>query len=260
MSLLYDRKIELIIGDKKWNYPELQIEFNVPFDYENDPNISDINIYNLNNNSINSIKKGQPCVLNAGYSGDIATILAGIIYQVNTTKDAVDIITTLKVVDVQNQYLNKNISKTYQGGVNAEFLLNDIFNQIGMKINLIRLNKNVIYQNGFTASGKIIDVIKRIVRDCRSRLVIKNNVVSIVAGDVGFETGYLLSPETGLLNIEPTENSRTNANYKVQSLLLNNLSSRSFLEIKSKYFNGIVMVTEGNHDNFISNFEVITVG
>lgn len=260
MSELYDRKAELIIADKKWSYPELNIEFGVGFDYDDDPNVSEVRIFNLNNDSINSIKKGLPCTLNAGYGEDTATILAGVVYEAFTTKDGTDVVTSLKVVDVQNQYLNTKVSKTYKGPANAEFILKDIFNQIGMKINIIKLNNNFIYQKGFTANGKVLDVAKRIVKDCKSRLVVKNNVVNIVAGAAGIESGYLLTPQNGLISIAPTSNSKTNANFKVQSLLLNKLASRSFLEIQSKYFSGIVMVTEGKHDNFVSTFEVMTIG
>lgn len=258
--MMYDRKAELIVGNKKWYYPDLQIEFGVPFDYDDDPNVSEVRIYNLNNDSINSISKGQPCTLNAGYGEDMSSILAGVVYEVFTSKDGADRVTSLKVIDVQNQYLNTSISKSYKGPVYADFILKDIFNRIGMKVNIIKLNKNAIYQKGFTAKGKVIDIAKRLVRDCNSRIVVNNNVVSIVTGTSGIESGYLLTPDTGLISIEPTSNSRTNANFKVQSLLLNKLASRSFLEIRSENFKGIVMVTEGKHDNFLSSFEVMTIG
>lgn len=255
----YNRKSELIIENRKWTYPELEMTFKIEFDSEPEPNISKVGIYNLNDDSIKFINKGQQIIFNAGYGDDIGTLLSGIIYQVYTIKKGVDSITYISCIDVQIQYLSRYLSKTYNAPANANFVLEDVFSTIGINPNKVELQENVIYKNGFTASGKALDNIKRIVNDCKSQLIIQNTSISIIKASTGNVTGFLLTPETGLISIDKI-NKTNGAQYEIDMILNHAISTKSFLEVQSKTFNGIVMVIEGEHNDFKTTVEVVTVG
>lgn len=255
----YDRKAELIIGNRKWTYPELNMNYKITFDSEPEPNKSQISIYNLSDDSIKSISKGQSIIFNAGYGDDIGTLLAGIIYEVYTIKKGVDNVTFISCIDVQTQYLQKRISKTYTESVTAEFILNDIFNIVGIKLNKLELKNNVIYKNGFVAADTLNNIAKRIVKNCGSQLLIQNTSISVIKQESGIVTGFLLSPSTGLINIDKI-NKNNGAQYEIDMILNHAISTKSLLEVQSKTFNGIVMAIEGQHSDFKTNVEVVTVG
>lgn len=260
MSDFYQRKAELIIENNKWLHPEITMNFNIEFDAEDDPNVSKISIFNLSEPSISSIKKGDICIFNAGYKDDIGGICNGVIFDVFTTKQNNDTKTDIRVIDVTGQYLNKTISKTYLPNANAQFILTDLFAQIGITPNRIELLENKIYFSGFTAYGKVQDSIRRIVKDCGSELTTNNSTIDIAPPQIGVETGYLLTPKTGLLNVTKIDNPNSQAQYKITMLLNHNVHVKSLLQVQSKFLDGIVMVVSGKHNDWKTTAEVVTVG
>lgn len=247
---------ELIVGDKVFKFPDFYYKFDIKFDYFQEPNISKVDIKNLNINSIENIKVGQPIILSMGYQDDIGNILNGVIYGVSHEKDTLKI----KCIDVTNQYLNQTVSKSYNVNTKADFILKDLFSLKGLSFDKLELEDNKVYKNGFTAVGKLKDIVQNITDDCNSQLIINNTSINILKKDTGFQTGYTLNKDTGLLNIKKIDKQNTQAQYKIEMLSNHNITAKSLLQVESSLFNGICMVIEGSHENHKTKVEVITVG
>src|SRR3712207_6418134 len=183
MSNLFMRQTEVIINNRKWTAPPLDIEFNVKFDTDPIPSEAEISIFNLNKDSIANIKKGSNITINAGYSGDVGTILSGVVTSVITQPNGLDTETKIKALNVAGQYLNRCIHKVYKAGSKASFIIKDILAIVGIKPNQLSLQEDVTYKRGFNATGKIKDVVNTIVRQCKSRLIIRNSAVIITTKD-----------------------------------------------------------------------------
>ena len=58
-----------------------------------------VEIYNLSNDTIHRIKRGETCTIEAGYRGDYGVIASGKVTSVMTRREGVDKITTITVME-----------------------------------------------------------------------------------------------------------------------------------------------------------------
>lgn len=262
MSNFFDRKIEVIISNKKFTYPQLDITFKTNFDSNPIPDEAECSLFNLSNYSKNFINKGTGIVINAGYGNDIGTVLDGVITDVVTVNNSLDKETKIKILNVTNQYLNKTISYTYGKNVSNKHIILDILDHAGgLKPNLLQLGRTFNYSRGFAAYGKTINVLQRAVRDAHSRLIIHNSSISIVSASRGIDIGFLLNSKTGLIEIEKIDKSDSVATHKVKMLLNHAIAPYSLLKIESEQLKGTVLVISGSHDgsSFTTEVEVRTL-
>lgn len=256
MSDFLYREAQLIVGGDQYNFPEFYMDYEVKFDYDPVPNESIINVYNLSKNSRNKIKKGSPVTFAIGYKGDTGTILDGVVADSYSYKEGTDRITRIKAFNVTADYLNSKINKSYSKNVTSEYLINDVLKLAGIAPNIVKLGKNITYKRGFIAKGKVGDIINRLAKDAKSKVVIRNSSISIMPGTAGFETGFLLNKDTGLLSVEKIDETRNLANYRIRMLANHAVNSRSLLQIESEQLKGIVLVIEGFHSNWETYAEV----
>lgn len=259
MSNFFRRKAELIIGNSKWTYPELEMKYKILFGTSKKPNISEIEVINLSESSIANITIDSNISFNAGYGSDTGGLLSGTVQTIDTTFSGVDRKTKIKCLNATNTYINSVVNKAYQPN-KASFILNDLFASKGIDANKIELAEDKIYKSGFSAFGSFKNVVNRIAEECGSELIIRDTVIEIVKKDTGFTTGYLLKGETGLLKINKIDKKKSDAQYKIEMLLNHNIGAKSILEVDSKIFKGTCMVLRGMHQNFKTIVEVKTVG
>lgn len=259
MNELFGRQIGTIINNVEWSYPGLEMSFNVKFDSDSIPDEADVSIFNLSDDSIANIKSGQNIIVNAGYGDDIGTILDGVIESANLVRQGVDRELQIKALNVTTQYFNTTINKTYAAGVDSEYLLRDILGSIGIIPNTVNLASPQVYQLGFNANGKVLNLIKRIADDADSKVIIRNSSISIMPDYKGDEDlAIVLSADTGLISIEPIDKSDTPAKYKVKMLLHHEIAPYAILQIDSLTFSGMALVVEGNHSGSGSSGDFIT--
>lgn len=260
MARFWKRKVELLAGNKSFSGDDFEIDFQVMFDDDPEPNISDIVIYNLSNDSINAIKKAGSVVLNAGYEGDVGTILLGGIQKVDTSWDSVDKATKITVGEGSKAWMESYISRSYKPGVTAKTILQDLSAVFGMELGDFRLTKDVVYTNGRSVSGMLQTVIRQIVNETNSKFHISNGKIYIRPWSAGNETGFLLNSDTGLLESPMTFEDETEgvSGYKVKMLLNHRITVDSILQIQSKTANGIFRVRKGAHyGDFVTEVEVV---
>lgn len=89
-------KINAKSGVLDFDYEDLEIHFEVPFNTSIKPNISTLTIFNLSKSTISKIKKNANVTLNAGYKGDVGLLVEGKITSVKTKYEGVDKITTIR--------------------------------------------------------------------------------------------------------------------------------------------------------------------
>lgn len=265
MSVQFGRFTEVLIGSMKMNSEDLSIRFDVPFDDDTDPNESVIVIYNLTETTINKMKRGQKVTVNAGYQQDRGVILEGFLVRLFTTYDGADKKTMLYVLDSAPIDEKKTVQKTYKSGISAERILRDLAALLKLNISVLVLPKNKVYAKGYAAKGEILDVMKKVAKDCGAQIYINKRKIFIRSIKVGDDSRFVLSAETGLLDTpQPFEEEREGVlikGYKVKCLLQFRLTTASIVTLESKYVKGKFRVRSGIHtndgDNFMTNMEVI---
>ena len=257
------REVDLKAGGKEFKGSDFTIDFRVPFSTSKDPDISEVQIYNLSKDSISSIQSKAYVILNAGYKGNIGNILSGKIENIFTEWQGVDKITTLKISDGGLEWRNAKIQKTYQAGSTSKYIMSDLASMLGLEIAEINPKKDITYQLGKTVSGSIEQALKRLAQDTDSKMYIDKGRIYIRDGKKGTETGFLLNSDHGLTGSpekieEESEKGKKIVKYKVQSLLNHKISTDSIIQIQSKTVNGNYRVESGIHTgDFITEMVVV---
>jgi len=259
---LWIREVNLKAGNKEFNGDDFEIGFRVPFSTKEEPDISEVKIYNLSQNSIQSIGAKAYAILNAGYKGDVGNILSGKIENISTVWEGVDKATVLKVSDGGFEWRNAKINKTYQAGTKASYIMADLASILGLEVGEISPKNDIEYKLGKSISGHVETALKQLVKDTESKMYINKGRIFIRDENKGTETGFLLNSDTGLIGspekVEEEKDGQKVIKYRVQSLLNHKISTDSLIQIESKTINGIYMVESGVHTgDFITEMIVV---
>ena len=248
---LFKRIMQVSISgvDRTFTYPELEINFNGSFDNNAEPNDYTVNIYNLNQDSISRINREAAIILNAGYEGDVGTISAGVITRVETDTSTVNRLTEIEFQDASEQWLNVIVNRTFTGPILASQVLAELTQNIGLEIGFINLVNDITYQTGKTVFGKLSTVLKTIVRETNSNITLRNGKIDITPSSQGFETGFILNNQSGLISINKLDDKDSQAEYKVKMLFNHRIRPKSILSIESTKVQGLFFVIEGKYNN-----------
>jgi hypothetical protein len=260
MGNLFGRNIELFISDKKYTNKDFDINFDVKFDDDPEPNLSAVEIYNLSQETISNIKKGSKIILNAGYQKDIGTILLGVVEEHSTAIERTDKLTRLYVGDASNKWLNTTVNKSFKTGIKASQVLRDTLQGFGLEIGEISLANDIVYTNGKVVSGMLQKVVRDIASETNSKFYIKNGIIFIRPYNKGTETGFLLNSYTGLIGSPEKIETDDGEGWKVRMLLNHRINIDSLIRIESRIVKGDFRVKKGNHaGDFITEAEVYSI-
>lgn len=261
--LLFDRQAVLTINGKEYRSYDIDIEFFVPFSTENEPDVSEISIYNLSPSTIAGIHKSSAVTLSAGYGADMGMIVSGQVADFTTEIENVDKKTTLKIASAINTWKEQKINKTYAPGTTAKSIMSDLISSFGVAIADMDLVKNVTYSKGKTVSGRLKDVVKAIAKETESKFYIDKERAYIRPYSKGTATGFLLSRDTGLVGspkqVQVGEDAKLSMQgWSVECLLNHNIFADSIIVIKSNMVNGTFRVVKGSHTSeWITQMEVV---
>lgn len=255
--MMWIRQVSLTAGDKEFTLDKFEIDFRVPFSTKEEPDISEIKIYNLSDGTIASIAAKEYVILNAGYKGDVGNILSGKIENISTEWQGVDKVTEIKVSDGGFEWRDTRIQKTYQADSTASYIMNDLAAMTGLEIAEISPKEDMTYKRGKSISGSVETALRQLVKDTDSKMYIDKGRLYIRDEDKGTETGFLLISDTGLIGSpekieEENEQKEKVIKYKVKSMLNHKISTDSIIQIKSRAVNGTYRVESGVHTG---NFE-----
>jgi hypothetical protein len=272
VSNLFGRVIRVkTSGGLTFSNDNLEIRFTVPFDDDPKPNISKIEIFNLSNDTINRIKRGETCTIEAGYRGDVGVIAIGKVTSVLTRREGVDKITTITVmegddysrikVDKRNSTDKKSLKITFKKGTKASVIIKRLCSVLGIKLAYMKLPKDVVYKNGYTVTGLILNNLEEIVKDCGASMYYRRGQMVIRSIKEGTDERFILKEDTGLIESpEPFEEEGIKG-YKVKCLLQHRITTASIIEIQSKTAKGKYRARKGEHradgNDFVTEFEVI---
>lgn len=176
----WKRQATLQIGSKRFGMDDLYFKFTVPFEDSEKLGTATIEAYNLSPATRNSIKKGMPIILNAGYEGDIGAIFTGKVSQVSDKHSGTEVITTIAAAEALEEWLSKEVNKTYTAGSKASAIVKDLLNIFGLEVGTMELAVDKEYPRGKVCKGKVKNVLTEIVTsDCKSRFLIRNGIVTI---------------------------------------------------------------------------------
>lgn len=269
--MFWIRDIDVLAGGKKFQSlgeNALEIDFDISFNDKEEPDVSEVTIYNLSEDSINEIKKQGYCIVNAGYRemGNKACVVSGDIEDVTTDWEGLDKVTKIKVSDGGKEWRKAKLNKTYAEGTKASLIMQDLCGVLGYEVVEIKPKEDITYKLGKTIKGYCSDSLKRLVKDTKSKMYINKKRITIRDEKKGNDIGFLLNTETGLvgnpsLNKDDSEdktdlresekekkkNKEEKKTWKVTCLLNAKIETDSIIKIESKTCNGQFRVVSGKH-------------
>ena len=257
--MTFGRFAEIKTGGMTIASKDLDIEFDVPYDADEEPNEAEITIYNLSKDTINRLKFRQAFTLNAGYEGDVGEVLRGRISSVKTGWNDADKETVIHVLDASdNSWITAEVA--YKAGTKASKILKDLTGRLNLPTS-IHLPNDVAYKDGYTVDGKLVDAIKEVAEDAGAKFYINRGKVYVQALDYGQEITFTVTPENGLIGSpEPFEDDEVQG-YKLKLLLQHRITTGSRIKVESNDVNGTYRVRKGSHywngDDFLTECEVI---
>lgn len=264
----------------------LEIRFEVPFDDDPKPNMTEIEIFNLSRDSTSKIKRGVRCTLEAGYVGDVGVLSSGIVSRVLTRREGVDKITrvfvmegddysrikvTAKTADPAEKYTSgkkkgqdkkQKIQIAFKKGTKGSTIINKLVKVLGIKLAAKpELVRDKVYKKGYTVTGLILNNLEEVVRDCGSIIHYRRGRLVIRPLKQGFDERFTLSNETGLIaSPEPYDDDKERG-YKAKMLLQHRITVASIIQVKSSTAKGRFRAVRGKHvatrDDFFTEMEMV---
>lgn len=265
------RDIDVLAGGKKFQSlgeNALEIDFDISFNDKEEPDVSEVTIYNLSEDSINEIKKQGYCIVNAGYRemGNKGCVVSGDIEDVSTDWEGLDKVTKIKVSDGGKEWRQAKLNKTYAEGTKASLIMQDLCGVLGYEVVEINPKEDITYKLGKTIKGYCSDSLKKLVKDTKSKMYINKKRITIRDEKKGTDIGFLLNAETGLVGNptlnkddsgdktdlrssekEKKKNTKEKKTWKVTCLLNAKIETDSIVKIESKTCNGQFRVVSGKH-------------
>lgn len=253
-SGLYGHTVIIQTGDVTVYNSDLDCEFDIPFDDDTETDEVEIIVYNLTDETLAGIVKGNPITVIAGYGEDTGVIFNGFISKKSTGYSGVDKVTQICALDSEERKEQKIESIAYKSNTAASAILNDLLARLGLPVAVFSPKRDYIYKDGKTISGNLMENIRKQALVCGvSAYICKGQVYvrSILEGD---SMDFTLSSDTGLLELSEFEEeltaedfSDTIRGYKVKMLLQHRIQTGSILHIQSRNVTGDFRVREGSH-------------
>lgn len=273
--------IEVLAGQKKFvtlGENALDIDFDIPFSDQEEPDVAEIRIYNLTDDTISDIERDGYLYVNAGYKEleNKANIFTGEIEDVDTEWQGLDKVTTITASDGGKSWRKVKLNKTYTEGTAASAIMTDLANEMNYEIVEIKPKEDITYKLGKTIKGLASESLRQLVKDTKSKMFINKNRITIREKSEGYETGFVLNSNTGLVGSptlnkdesgdktddrdyerEKLKNEETRKTWTVKSLLNPEIETDSIIKIESESINGIFRVVSGSYTkDFLNEMEV----
>lgn len=284
------RKTTFFVGGREITDP-LTIKFSVPFGDNDKVDTIDIQVYNLKDETINSISINQVAILSAGYVDDNGVIFSGTLKKKETKWEGLDKITTFKCIDCTLDYTQGVVKRTYGRNTPASLILRELARDAGLAIGDIDLPVDFIYRSGKALNGKIKFLVSEIAKDCKAKLHINKGRMYVRNQAKGDKLGLEISKETGLID-EPEEieeevktenkaekkqekNEKSDKKsdgkkpvskpvkkklkgYKIKMLLNHKITTDVIIKLTSRKVSGVFRVSKGEHKGDTSGTEYYT--
>ena len=235
----YMRKYRLIVDRKSGggiDVSDLRCTFSCEKSMTATPNFSQITIYNLNQDTIASIKAGDTVLLEAGYEGgNYGMIFTGQIVQPYTAKESGTDLALVLLVQDGDVYLNGSFTAETVGK-NATPL--DIVNVcMGQSTDVGLISDELSstrLARGRVLFGKSAKYIKSVAQKAKSQFYVEDGKVNVVAAkDYDENTAVELNPATGLVGTP----SQTDDGVSGQCLINPSIKLNTLLYINSGLVN-----------------------
>lgn len=246
-DFLFLREAELIVGKKVSTTNAEQepgngrvfknrVVFNIESTSVAASNKAKIDIYNISQESRNFMEeKDTIVILKAGYQDKISTVFFGDVIRRDINRAGPDIVTTLECGDAENILTTAHIELGFGPGITNVQIIEQAAEKLLLSSGIRKGIKTVQYQNGFSFSGLVSDLLAQLTKEVGVEHTIRNGELIILPIlETDEQEAVLITPETGLVG-HPT---KTIDGLEFTSLLNPDITPGRSVQVVSKMFQG----------------------
>ena len=239
MSTLWKRYGELNLGGRVLPMPPMNIEFEDEFSIYT-KSTAKIKIFNPAKETVSvAKKKGTLVTMSAGYEEDFGTCFSGMIYKHELTAGNTSEL-SIEVSDRSDLWQSAIVNRSFRDVIKASDVAKDLLAQHGLT-GRIEPAEDITYGRGISFAGRPLSVcLKQLAKDTKSELFFRNGNVLIIAPKKGYQQGYYLSAQSGLLSSE-----ETSTGFSIKTLFLYQLGAGSICKLALSDGNIDIKVTKG---------------
>jgi hypothetical protein len=241
MTLLFDPKCELhvYLNNIKYEIRDLDMDFNIELfagsGKKSNPNLAEISIYNLNDESRSLFSEQHQAIeFYAGHEGDVGLIFQGQTTGVIHVKEPTGYRTDIFAGDGIRPFTTAKIKKSYKQGTLAIDVINDITSLFGLPVSIeadafVDLNTEALLK-GETYEGLAKEAMNSFCSDRKLDWSIQFGVVEVTNRDYPVlldPTAIVMSADTGMIG-SPEIIERTNDRPKDDTLKKGEEQNRVF--------------------------------
>lgn len=226
----------------------LHVSFSIEKSSAESPNDAKVQIWNLSPKNLRILESKDCAVeLQAGYGTSRSLLLVGNVSSAITTLDNADRLTELTVVDGLVELRDTNITVSINGKVDCKKVYRQIADAMGISIKFAGDLWFRALPHGFSFTGKAKSALSKIANYCGQAWSIQNQVLHITWPGRSITTqGYLLSADTGLINIPKRitigSGDESKTGWEVEYLLNGAIGVNDIVELRSNTVSGYFLV------------------
>lgn len=252
----FNRKTIVAFGGKEFSSDQIDINFTVDFDTDPEPNVAEIEIYNVSGDTVAMVEKGQFATLSAGYVPDLGIIASGTIEDFEVEVNGPENVLRIYVGDGAAPWAEARIQRTFAPGTRASTVMAALTAGLALETGAITPENDVAYPYGIAFDTSVAQAIRRVAEDTGTKFIIRDGVAYFRPQGTADTIGFVLNASTGLLGSPE----RTADGARCECLLNNKIRVDTQLRIESKTINGTYRVLRGTHyGDFITEIEVTPV-
>lgn len=214
-NILYGRRYRVIVSNASGtalDVSQLRCTFKISKTILQQPNLSEVTIYNLSPDAENSlIQEGSRVIVEAGYEGDQYGLIfdGDIVQPIRDKEDGVTYRLTLRAMD-GDRFMNYGfVGFSILKGQTSRSQIDNIISQVQMPINRGLISDS--FSHATLPRGKVVfglarDYLRQLAQSQDATFYVEDNKVNIIkATDLPPDEIFDLSPESGLIGV-PAQN------------------------------------------------------
>lgn len=246
---------------------EARIAFDVKKTTGSEPNKCTIKVYNLAPTTRAELEqKPLRVILHGGYDGVLKLLALGDLDRGWSEQDSsTDVVTTLEVGDGLRAYSHARVTKAYRPPITLKQIISDAAKSMQLPLPPLGPEFNQTLPSGFSANGPTRDLLEKVLSPLGYTWSSQNGKLVILKdGGIRPGTGFLLSPETGLIGhpgVSPPDwNGKSEV--KCDNLLYPELEPHVRGRVDTTLHKSTIRLIEVNHtgDTEGSEFKTAVVG
>lgn len=220
----YSLFVQTYNGNNLQVIPPFTLEFDISRKIYGSANTASFRVYNLNQDSRNSIRYNfynvndyRECKLFAGYGNNLSLIFSGNIYECHSYREGVNFVTTVECYDSGFAWSDAPYNQTHETNSSAPLtqtqVIKKVINYMGtidpnVSLGVISQTFNTTYTRGQALSDPASNVIQSMIGNSGGNFFIENGIANVLADNEYLPgTTPLIDADTGLLNTPMFEQS-----------------------------------------------------